>query len=551
MLKKDIDYKKRFVIAIVLVVIRLILANSQMMFILPFSAPIDDDLYFSWAQNIAAGNWLGEYNYLTLSKYPFFGVYLAALHKLGLPYLVGNCMMWIGLGALSVAAFAPVVKKNWHRLVLFAAVIYNPSTYAKHTLRVYRDSIFPIMCVAFFVALAGWALRLKKDLRHNIGYITTAGVALGLAWISREDGYWLLPFGIAAITICIIYILIDKQLNKKLLRIASAAIPPVITMVFVLTICSINNKYYGVFTLSDFSDGPFAEAFGAMTTLSHEEWHPLISVPEDVRMRMYEDCPSFVQFYEYIDREDSRVKKGYSTRSLGDYKSGQLYWGLRRAAQELGIYESRTKADSFWAQLATEVEAMREKDASALPRRSSVTPPIKMDYVPDVLAEGFYSMWYILSWKDMGSYELDLSDMTTGQIEVWETFLNEQSNYAAIENSYLPYHTPFQNRCYSIMDGITWIYRVLTIPLLLMALWAVIKGFITFKYQPFETQLMLFILPGMMAMGIFRVFIIAFMEVAAFDIGTYAMYLGAVYPVVVLFGVLGTVLFFNLKKKDC
>ena len=38
--------------------------------------------------------------------------------------------------------------------------------------------------------------------------------------------------------------------------------------------------------------------------------------------------------------------------------------------------------------------------------------------------------------------------------------------------------------------------------------------------------------------------------VAAFDIGTYAMYLGAVYPVVVLVAVLGTILFFNLKKKD-
>ena len=60
MLKKDIDYKKRIAIGVVLAVVRLVFANSQMMYIVPFSAPLDDDLYFNWAQSLAAGNWLEE-----------------------------------------------------------------------------------------------------------------------------------------------------------------------------------------------------------------------------------------------------------------------------------------------------------------------------------------------------------------------------------------------------------------------------------------------------------------------------------------------------------
>ena len=193
---------------------------------------------------------------------------------------------------------------------------------------------------------------------------------------------------------------------------------------------------------------------------------------------------------------------------------------------------------------------MRLKDENALPSRSSVTPPIKMEYVPDVLAEGFHSMWFILSWQDMRCYEDTVSDITTGHIDIWQDFLHEQSNYAAVEYSDFPYYTPFQHLCFKVMDGITWIYRAITIPLLLLAIWAIIKGFVLFKYQSFKAQLMLFILPGMLAMGVFRIFIIAFMEVAAFDIGTYAMYLGAVYPIVVLVSALGTILFFSLKKKD-
>ena len=539
MLKKDIDYKKRIAIGLVLAVVRLVFANSQMMLIFPFSAPLDDDLYFSWAQSLAAGNWLGEYNYLTLSKYPFFGFYLAALHKLGIPYIVGNCLMWISLALLCVMAFSPVLKSNWHRLILFAAVIYNPSTYAEHNLRVYRDSIFPILCTMFFVALAGWALRLKGKISRSTPYIVIAGIALGCTWVCREDGFWLLPFGIAAIAICIIYIIIDKELKNKAVRIALSTVPAVITVCIVLTVCSINNKYYGVFTLSDFDDGSFAECFGGMTTLSHKDWHPLISVPEDVRMRMYEDCPTFEQFYQYLDRPDSRIKYGYSTASLGDYKSGQLYWAIRRSANEMGYYSSAGTARQLWAQLAAEVESMRLADKDALPHRASLTPPIKMEYVPLVLEEAMNSIRTILTWQQMRCYEDTVSDITTGQIQVWEDFLHEQSNYMAMENSDHAYYTPFQWRCFKTMNGITCIYRAFTVPLLLLGLWFVAKGFIRFKHQSFEKQIMLFVLPGMLAMGLFRIFIISFMEVAAFDIGTYAMYLGAAYPVLVLFCVLG------------
>lgn len=550
MLKKDITYRQGLAIALVLAIIRLILANSQMMLIFPYGAPLDDDLYFSWAQSIAAGNWLGEYNYLTLSKYPFFGIYLAAVHLSGIPVLVANALMWVLLGCVTVWAFAPVVKANLGRLLLFTAVIYNPASYAEHTLRIYRDSIFPVLCTLFFVSLAGWALRLKEKVSRNTPFLMLAGLALGIAWISREDGFWLLPFGVVAIAICIIYIIIDKELKNKGLRIGLTAIPAVITLICVLTICNLNNKYYGVFTLSDFDDGAFAQCFGTMTSLSHEDWHPLVSVPEDVRMRMYDGCPSFEQFYQYLDAEGSSIRRGYRNSEIGDYKSGHLYWAMRRAAQELGIYETATGAEKFWSQLADEVETLRAADPDALPRRASLTPPIKAEYVLPVIGEAVHSRWYVVTWQSMRSYEDTVSDITTGQIDVWESFLHEQSNYAAVENSDFPYYTPFQHLCFKIMNGITWIYRALNIPLLLLAFIGLIKGFIKFTKQTFEKQILLFVLLGMGFMAIFRIFIISFMEKAAFDIGTYAMYLGAVYPLVILIAVLGLVLVKQPEKES-
>lgn len=134
-----------------------------------------------------------------------------------------------------------------------------------------------------------------------------AGVGMAAAFITREDGYWLLPFFIAAAVIGGIFVLADKDLTGRAFRLISAALPAVMTVAVVLTICSINNKYYNVFTLTDFNGGSFADCYGAMTRLSHENWHPPVAVPEDVRQRMYEGCVSFGQFKYYL--EESNIKK--------------------------------------------------------------------------------------------------------------------------------------------------------------------------------------------------------------------------------------------------
>ena len=165
MKKKDLRPYIMRAVLLSATVFRLWLSCQQMMFIMPGSAPIDDDLYYNWANGIAAGRWLGEYNYLTLSKYPFFAVYLALIHKIGVPYLVANCVLHIGVAALCVRRFSPVVKNKYLKAGLYLVMLYNPSTWAKYTLRVYRDSLFPILCTAFFVRLAGAVLRIKQGVK--------------------------------------------------------------------------------------------------------------------------------------------------------------------------------------------------------------------------------------------------------------------------------------------------------------------------------------------------------------------------------------------------
>ena len=77
-----------WVLVAVLIAGRLVLASCQDVYVWIDGAPLDDELMFRAAQSITAGNWLGAYDYLTLSKQMFFAVWLAFLHLLGVPWII-------------------------------------------------------------------------------------------------------------------------------------------------------------------------------------------------------------------------------------------------------------------------------------------------------------------------------------------------------------------------------------------------------------------------------------------------------------------------------
>ena len=99
------------------------------------------------------------------------------------------------------------------------------------------------------------------------------------------------------------------------------------------------------------------------------------------------------------------------------------------------------------------------------------------------------------------------------------------------------------------MIGVIWVYRLITVPLLVIGIYGGTKTFIKFRNRTYQKQITAFVLLGFLLMGLFRVFIISYMEISAFGIGTYAMYLGAVFPLVLLIGFVGGSLALDFKKN--
>lgn len=543
-LQQDMSRRTFWGLVALVVLVKLLMTRFQTVYVWVGGAPLDDELMFRAAQSITAGQWLGAYDWLTLSKHMFFAVWLAVCNLLHLPYLAAGQLLTCGAALACAFAFAPVLRRWKSRFALFALLTFSPAATASFTLRVYRDNIFPGLCMLFFAGMCGYALRCRRPVKQSIGWLVLSGVGLGLAWLIREDGVWLLPFAAAGTLILILTALRDKgSLAKKLGRCALLAVPYGLLAAAILVYSAVNYACYGLFAVSDFSTGSFAAAVGAMSRVKAEEWKPLCSVPTDVRMKLYDAVPELKPL-EYWLEEDENLQNSFRNPELDDYQSGSFYWALRKAAWNEGVYDSPQKAEEYWQQVADAINALCDSGQleSNGPKRSSTTPPIRMEYVPDVLAEGVRGLLHTLTFRDCAPYYADQRSLILPEDEaVYETYLGQQVNSAARAGSDLPYYSPLQKLVFAGMEAIRLVYAV-GLPVLFAAVVVlqIRQGFRLLQLrkqkaiQPGQALLWVLLL-GLVAMALLRCFMIAFVEVASFNIGTSTMYLSTVHPLLLLY----------------
>ncbi len=529
------------------VLAKLALGYLQMTYIWVGGAPIDDELMFAAAQSISAGEWLGDYNWLTLSKQMFFAVWLALCNFVGVPYLVAGQALVCAASFAMMRAFAPVLKTYKAKAFLFIALCLNPASAASFTLRVYRDNIFPSLCILFFAGMIGLALRYRYKIDGYWRWLFLAGLGMGLAYITREDGVWLLPFALVASVITMVYICKEKGLRHKVMRCLMQVTPYLMTAGIVYLVCAINYSQYGVFTTSDFSSGSFTEAYGAMTRIEHtEDTSSLVPVPEDVRAALYDAVPEFALLEEYLETDEAGVRGGYYNAELGDYQAGAFYWVIRKAASEIGMYETAETAEAYWQSVADGINAAIDDGTltATVGERSTTTPIITAEHVLPTIAETFVGFWYCITFQDTAVYyEAERSIASVEEAALWEEYLGSRANTAAIAGEDAPYYSPIQLLVYQRYHALTWVYRIGLPILFALACYrqgkqlATIWGKKLFGGKSFLHWLILF---GVLGMAWLRCAMIAFMEVAAFDIGTYVMYLATVHPLLIVFAVVGS-----------
>ena len=540
--ENDITKGLALVVGLLALALKLVLAWGQYATIYPPLAPIDDHLMFTAAQNIVARNWLGEYGWLTISKHAFFAVWLAFLHILKIPYMVGNMILWAVAAFTATMAVKPVLSKNWQKLFLFLGLLYNPAMSARYATRIYRDAIFPSLCLIFIAGVVGVGLRYKEKIGSWLVWLVLYGVSFGCIYLCREDGVWILPFFAAAFVIVTVLLILEKQ-KGAVIKAVSMVLPFVLSGAIIAGYAYMNYVHYGRFIVSDFTSSEFKAAYGALASLQQDNWHPLVSVPEDVREDVYKVSPAFAQLEEGI--KSGWIENSYRNPSIEDFQSGAFYWALREVVAQQGYYEDARSAQVFFENLTNEIQsAVNSGDlkttSGKMTLRKSVTPPIKMEYIPDVLAETFAGFKTVILFEQCNP----LAERAVGlpdEISEVEDFIYQAGAVALIENTDIPYLSPIRKAMHTVLEIFILIYK-LCIPVMFVIslLWQIKKLREDLWNKKFDRESMLnIIMLGLVGMALLRCAMIAFVEVASFNIGTYVMYLSTVHPLIILYSFIG------------
>ena len=436
----------------------------------PAFSPIDDTLMFEMARSIREGNWLGEYGYLTLGKHSFFALWLAFLNVLHVNFLVGGQLLYAAACLVLLAAVKPLFCTNAARGLVFLAVLWLPASWAQFTLRVYRDNIYPALVLLALGGLVGAFCRFAQPAKKAVPYYVVAGAALAAAWLCHEDNALLLPFVGCAAAVYLVFLFTSKTAGQKRAKLALLLLPLALWAGGITAWKAMNYRYYGRFIVSDFSQGEFADAMGALTRVAPDAQQRYIPIPYQTRQMLYEISPTLASVQDEIENGDMYSRYGYADKP--EFIANGIHWMLREAAANAGVYATPETARAFWQAVADEVNAAC--DAGEVPagrKHSGVFSPVKAEYILPSLEKFGDEAAELLLFRQT-SPRAELSRMPAWQAGQWQGFLHAPFSTAAVAGTAQPYFGGVRAAAYTLLDAATWCMRVLVWPMLVLAvLW--------------------------------------------------------------------------------
>lgn len=87
-------------------------------------------------------------------------------------------------------------------------------------------------------------------------------------------------------------------------------IPTGMLTISILTVCSLNYKYYGVFELNQYWNTSFKSAYGALTRVTPEQRKERVPVTRETLKRIYEISPKFNELYDLKQIKQNVQERG-------------------------------------------------------------------------------------------------------------------------------------------------------------------------------------------------------------------------------------------------
>lgn len=418
----------------------------------------DDWIMVHMADALRKGQWLGEYNDLTLTKGMFFPLYLAVINFLHLSYLNVTALLYTVSCILFVYALRPLLKKDWACLVLYLALLWNPVSYSVQAFqRVYRNSISYIQVLLIFGGLLALWLRRRDPVRKQLLWLLTAAAGMVSFFYTREDAIWVEPFLIVFVLVYLgtMFFLWRKEHAK-----AYAVKAVLVLLPFLCVwgagqlIAQENYNHYNIRLTNELQKGGFAEMYKSMMAVKPEEDIPGVTMTREKVARMCDECPTLKELEPYI--HSSRLYWAGSEENEKDWevRDGWVFWIFRTALMQAGYYTDGETVNRVCLQIRDELETAM--DEGRLTRQatmpSTYMSPWREGYLGDLFGALGKAIAYTTTYDEMETLVylysepddnggIPLFERITGDKAVWyESDLVEMAGWYA---------------SYEGMDGVT------------------------------------------------------------------------------------------------
>lgn len=370
----------------------------------------DDALYVRLASAVLRGNWLGDYNQMTLAKGPMYPLWIAGVFLTGLPLLTAQHLLYAAMCALLVLALRPVIAAVWLRFALFAVLLFNPMTYETviHS-RVIRLGIYPAAVLGILAGLIALHTRRKEPICRLAGWALLLGLSLPFFWLTREEGIWILPFALPLWTYTLWTIWCEEG-GRALPKMAFLLSPALLWAGGILLVCQLNNHYYGVAATVEFKVRAFQDAYGALTRVQPAHPKPFVPVTKEARALIYAVSPAFAELRPQLE---GALGEAWATPSAllthepasnREIAGGWFMWALRDSVAP-GHCKSGADAMAFYEKLAREVnDACDRGRLPAGPRRSGFAPPLGEILTPLVARKVLAAGKFFVTLDGFASY---------------------------------------------------------------------------------------------------------------------------------------------------
>lgn len=502
-LLKDISPKAYRIICLLFVIVKLWLVRAHLVMV--NVTPHDDLLFIRHANSLLNGQWLGEYNQLTLIKEPFYPIFIAISHWLSMPLLFAEHLFYAIACWIFVWAISPLVRQRILLLAAFLFLLLNPGSFNYPAIgRIFQLAIYAPLAIIVVGLLLGLAIRAAGPWRTALAWSIGLGVGLSIFWITRGESIFLMP----SVAIVFLYLLVTLggknpgQWGRPLLL---CALPLLMMFGTVQLIKQINMIHYGVPAVIEITTPEFESAYGGLLRIKSKEERQFFPVVRDVRVQAYAVSPTFREVEKHLD---GPVGMGWLTLAgNNDIPAAFFIWAFRDSVAAAGYHTSGEKALQFYRKMGAELDAACDSgQLQCRPRwTSSLVPAWHKEFNALILPTVYAVIEKTLTFEGFNAHTDQFRSGAPGEImELYDNVTGGKmlSSKRGGSDVYPRYFTHLNREKCRILEQIGHVYKIFTPYLFVLSallfLWNLVVA-LRKRQLPLMTLLSISSLTGMLS----------------------------------------------------